>query len=231
MKSRKTVELGERINKRWLGYAAAAGAAGVGMLASVQPAQADIIYTYAHTTIVPNTSLSLNLNHDGIADFQLTNSHAFECVFSSCRTFASFNTMRIKGVQPGNGVRGYAGFFASRLAGGARIGPGQSFPNGAAIGRISSTPQTILNSGPWAFGGTGYLGLRFQIGGQSHYGWAALTVSLEHKKGPGPYDEVLTGYSFVRALVAPFPVKRSLRLTVNSTSDLLSITSITTMFP
>ena len=60
MKSRKTVELGERINKRWLGYAAAAGAAGVGMLASVQPAQADIIYTYSHTTIVPNTSLSLN---------------------------------------------------------------------------------------------------------------------------------------------------------------------------
>src|SRR5215469_10353745 len=72
MKSRKPVELGERINKRWLGYAAA-GAAGLGMLATVQPAQADIIYTPAHTTIAPNTSLALDLNHDGIADFRLTN--------------------------------------------------------------------------------------------------------------------------------------------------------------
>jgi hypothetical protein len=195
MKSRKPVELGERINKRWLGYAAA-GAAGIGMLATVQPAQADIIFTPAHTTIAPNTSLSLDVNHDGIADFQLTNSHAFECVFSSCRTFASFNTMRIKGVQPGNGVRGYAGFLASRLAGGARIGPGQSFPNAAVVGRISSTPATILASGPWGRDGTGYLGLEFQIGGQTHYGWAALTVSLEQEKGIGPYDEVLTGYAY-----------------------------------
>jgi hypothetical protein len=139
MKSRKPVELGERINKRWLGYAAA-GAAGVGMLASVQPGQADIIFTSAHTTIAPNTSLSLDVNHDGIADFQLTNSHAFLCVISSCRAFASFNTMRIKGVQPDNGVRGYAGFFASRLAGGARIGPGPV----AGLGRAGD-PKRACN--------------------------------------------------------------------------------------
>jgi hypothetical protein len=36
MKSRNPVELGERINKRWLGYAAAAGAAGLGYLESRQ---------------------------------------------------------------------------------------------------------------------------------------------------------------------------------------------------
>jgi hypothetical protein len=57
MKSRKPVELGERINKRWLGYAAAAGAAGVGMLATAQAAHADIIYTPAIMT-------ALELAHD-----------------------------------------------------------------------------------------------------------------------------------------------------------------------
>jgi hypothetical protein len=33
--------------------------------------------------------------------------------------------------------------------------------------------------GDWALGGMGYLGLKFQIGGQTHYGGAALTVYVE----------------------------------------------------
>ena len=49
-------------------YALAAAAAGVGILAS-QPAQAEIVYTKAHRQITPNTSIKLDLNHDGIADF------------------------------------------------------------------------------------------------------------------------------------------------------------------
>jgi len=193
MKSRKPIELRERINKHWLSYAAAAGAAGVGMLATVQPAQADIIYTPAHTTIAPNTSLALDLNHDGIADFRLTNYYRLFCFPPRCVSFVTVESMWIKGAQARNGVRGYFGGVASQLARGARIGPGQSFPNYAILGSIFATS---IHSWPWAFGGTGYLGLRFQIGGQSHYGWAALTVSLEYKRGPGPFDEVLTGYAY-----------------------------------
>jgi len=68
MKFRKPVELGERINKRWLGYAAA-GAAGVGMLATVQPAQADIIYTSSNTPLGTATIDS----GSGLADFEFSN--------------------------------------------------------------------------------------------------------------------------------------------------------------
>ncbi|HXJ93780.1 MAG TPA: hypothetical protein VMT20_13080 [Terriglobia bacterium] len=51
MKSRHTAKLGESLSKRLAGYAAAAGAAGVGMLATTQPARADIIYTPANTSL------------------------------------------------------------------------------------------------------------------------------------------------------------------------------------
>jgi hypothetical protein len=125
MKSRKPVELGERINKRWLGYAAAAGAAGVGMVATVQRARADIIYTPAHTTVSDSVDLNLDLNHDGIADFHLSNSHSFFCVTAACTSFRSHAAMSIH-PRSGNGALGHSDLFVSMLARGAPIeGPGQ----------------------------------------------------------------------------------------------------------
>src|SRR5580704_13246868 len=70
-KERPTVRLGVRLDKNLLAYAAAASAAGVGMLALAQPAAAKIVYTPANTELVPKTKLNLDLNHDGIADFQV----------------------------------------------------------------------------------------------------------------------------------------------------------------
>ena len=97
MKSRKPVEFSENFNKALLGYAAA-GAAGMGMFATV-PAKADIIYTPAHTTIKPNTSLALNLNHDGITDFQLTNFYEHHCVGGEvpCTSFFTIEAMAVQG--------------------------------------------------------------------------------------------------------------------------------------
>jgi hypothetical protein len=121
MKSRKPVELGERINKRWLGYAAAAGAAGnkqwrgyadagtadgfdakaliaralpagaitLGLLGGGDLAWADsIVYTPANIRIPLSCllvsgcgsygryrgSLAIDLNHDGVNDFQFISS-------------------------------------------------------------------------------------------------------------------------------------------------------------
>lgn len=200
MKSRKTIEFSESFNKRWLGYAAA-GAAGVGMLATVQPAKADIIYTSAHTTIAPGTSFSLDLNHDGITDFRLTNAGGFSCFSKACSEWWSRGSMKIYGARAGNGIVG--GPNASVLARGAPIGPGQAFYNnrtlGELLGRFSSAPGSFAGWGYWGWGPggtTGYLGLEFQIGGQTHYGWAALTVSFEGEKGVGPYYELLTGYAY-----------------------------------
>lgn len=54
-------------------YARAAGAAGVGALALAQGAEAKIVYTPANLKIVQNGGLiTFDLNHDGIADFGLS---------------------------------------------------------------------------------------------------------------------------------------------------------------
>src|SRR5271155_5870254 len=55
-------------------YALGAAAAGVGILALAHPAEAKIIYTRADTSIPVNGGLiELDLNHDGINDFQFSN--------------------------------------------------------------------------------------------------------------------------------------------------------------
>jgi hypothetical protein len=55
-------------------YALAASAAGVSVLALVQPSEAKIVYTKANMHIGPNATLYLDLNHDNVADFDLKNS-------------------------------------------------------------------------------------------------------------------------------------------------------------
>jgi hypothetical protein len=51
--------------------------------------------------------------------------------------------------------------------------------------------------GPWANGGKGstnrYLGLKFKISGQFHYGWARLTVVTP---AHGGWTATLTGYAY-----------------------------------
>jgi PEP-CTERM motif len=202
MKPRKQVEFSERFNKRWLGYAvAAAGAAGVGMLGSAQSALADIIYTPAHTLVpVGGGPVSLDLNHDGVADFSLWNivRGPHSGIFSAARMYL--------GVPPaGNGVlfsplgTYIPSYGAARLAAGAGIGPGGHFVNSQTrYGRVSALLMGFRTSsgpgfGPWRVGGAGYLGLQFQIDGQTHYGWASLTtkVSLRNE-----YQELLTGYVY-----------------------------------
>jgi hypothetical protein len=50
--------------------------------------------------------------------------------------------------------------------------------------------------GPWANGGKGvkkhYLGLRFDINGETHFGWARLNVSVQ----PTNVTATLTGYAY-----------------------------------
>jgi hypothetical protein len=62
-----------------------------------------------------------------------------------------------------------------------------------------SASSAVLK-GPW--GGTNnngvknrYLGLKFTIDGETHYGWARLTVA-KGKRGSQVVDAILTGYAY-----------------------------------
>jgi hypothetical protein len=63
------------------------------------------------------------------------------------------------------------GISPAPLAVGAVIGPGASFGGGSRLANYNfETPQQ--DTPPW---GSGYMGLVFQLNGQTHYGWAGIS--------------------------------------------------------
>jgi hypothetical protein len=117
---RKTpVNLSESISRQLNTYAIAAGAAGVGILALAQPAEAKIVFTPTWQQVLPRSSVKLDLNNDGVTDFQLLNTRLHSIEFSS-RTFLS--TMKVLPKNQGNAIWG-TGRSASLLTSGVTIGP------------------------------------------------------------------------------------------------------------
>src|ERR1022692_891875 len=166
-------------------YARAAGAAGVGMLALTVPAAARIIYTPTHRTIKTHHILHLDLNHDQIGDFLLSNN-------SFCTSDICGRTLRALPVASKNqvvGAKGIGGaFYAYALKRGVKIGPRQPFS-----GKLMAASGTEYGSvGQWFNVSDRYLGLKFVIKGKLHYGWARLSVIA----GSGSITAVLTGYAY-----------------------------------
>ena len=164
-------------------YALAASAAGVGMLVLAQRADAKVIYTPAHVSIRGDSlPYWLDLNHDGIADFKLRN-------WLARGASSSWNSVSVASPMKGkNGVEAARGKFrtyADALVQGISIGSKPPFDSFAMM--IASG-----NQGPWYKVTNSYLGLKFQIKGKYHYGWARLKVQ-------GRYDRIvatLTGYAY-----------------------------------
>jgi hypothetical protein len=159
-------------------------AAGAGLVTLTQPAEAKIVYTPTHRVILSKHEISLDLNHDGIADFTISN-HSF-CTTDVCgrSLFA-----RAQGNNKVVGAKGIGGpFYASALKLGSRIGPKQPF-SGTLMAASGTEYATV---GPWLNVEHRYLGLKFYIKGQVHYGWARLNVKAAGMK----ITATLTGYAY-----------------------------------
>jgi hypothetical protein len=174
-------------------YALAATAAGVGALAS-QACEAEIIYTKAHRQITPHTTLKLDLNHDGIVDFTLKDTFHFSNYTSSGRLLAL-------PVGQENRVWGHtlsSRAYASALFAGARVGPkGQFLPGSGRMAESTFNggarpPGSDSCTGPWANVSNRYLGLKFIIKGEVHFGWARLSVACSNRM----VTALLTGYAY-----------------------------------
>ena len=177
--------LTEATHRRLNAYAIAAGAAGVGMLALTPPAQARIIYTPTHRTIKTHHILHLDLNHDRIDDYLVSNK-------SFCDSGICGRTLRVLPVARKNqvvGAKGIGGpFYAYALNRGVKIGPQQPFS-----GKLMAASGTEYGSvGPWFNVSDRYLGLRFVVRGKLHYGWARFSVII----GGGRISATLTGYAY-----------------------------------
>jgi hypothetical protein len=194
MQKQITTRLSSALDKRLLAYASAASAAGVGLLAVAQSAEAKIVYTASNTTIEEDVPLNLDLNNDGITDFVLN--YAFD---SGKRHqeggFAS--ALIIYPGQTGNevwGIHSAKGFeCAAALPGAVNVGAGAAFqaqylPLWQASGSYTRGGTAHC---PWASKHRGaFLGLKFVIGGQIHYGWAHITVTNSLA------GTVLNGYAY-----------------------------------
>jgi hypothetical protein len=187
-------------DRRLSAYALAASAAGVGILVWAPGAQARIVYTKAHKNIAPNSTLHLDLNHDGIADFDLKDT--FSTWFYSSAGRLSALPDRTKNAIWGHMVQRSA--YASALPANVEVGPKGQFLAGA--GGMASEyfnggrrggrdhPDFPYGNGPWANVTNRYLGLKFVVKGKTHFGWARLNVSLG--SNGSQVTGLLTGYAY-----------------------------------
>lgn len=179
-KNRFSISLGHRLDHKLLGYTAAASAAGVSVMALAQPSQAKIVYTPGDETLESNQTLTIDLNHDGIVDFTLTNILGSEGGYLSV-TAPGLNHIAMAG-----------SFYASALPPGQKVGTGERWRAFSAFMDFCSSQRATTNRGPWSNVNDRYLGLEFTIQGQIHFGWARLNVRHNGCK----MIAVLTGYAY-----------------------------------
>jgi hypothetical protein len=183
-----TAALSETIDHRLKLYSAAAIAAGVGMLALAPPADAEVVVTRKNIQIHGNTDVSIDLNRDGVADFQFS----FVTYVGGCSHYGKLMMKPLTGgAVVGSDVAAQLAY-ASALAPGVKIGPSARFASSTQIefpGHVHIESQHAWfcsgkHGTPRSYGNWGgdpqnrYLGVRFPIDGVTHYGWIRLTVNL-----------------------------------------------------
>jgi len=196
--------LDARLEKRLAVYAASAGAAGVGLLALAAPARADIVYTPANIRVPQvggdGQGITIDLNHDGTDDFLLW-------IWTYADFGPTYVDLFLYARNPGNGAEGAGRSFAARLDSGATIGSSQKFAQakrffgGIPVVDMQLQYTGIGNNktsacvGPWAEKQKdGYLGVKFDVSGQTYYGWIRLTTAA--CIGGGRLEAIITGYAY-----------------------------------
>ena len=179
--------LSESLHQQLNLYALAASAAGVGMLALAQRAEAKIIYTRTHMVIAGAEQYYLDLSHDKITDFTIVNFWTTVCP-DSCGQWLYLKPAA--GNSEIGSVTSNGWHFAAAMKKGSVIGPKGRFL--AGTGYLAAAFSTLPSVGPWRNVTNRYLGLKFAIKGKTHYGWARLNVT----GGFGTIVATLTGYAY-----------------------------------
>jgi hypothetical protein len=190
---RQASRISDSLHQQLNMYALAAGAAGVGTLCFVQPAEARVVYTPAHVAIKVNGGLfHIDLNHDGIPDFGLLNSYY--------KGEKYYWTLKVVPPRSANGIRvtrsmacGGSESVAAALPKGKRIGPAGPFKN-YRNGVVMAVAGGSATCGVWQGKSNlqAYLGLKFTVKGKIHFGWARVKVDTQQR----PFSAILTGYAY-----------------------------------
>jgi hypothetical protein len=198
--ARTPSKLSDSVHKQLNMYALVAGASGVSLLALSQPAEGKIIYTPVHKVIAQNSYFGIDLNHDGIVDFTVSNSawrwnnasinsvdvwpNPQESALVEGSTFFPF--VFAADIKRGTGIPNQRFYSFGQLA--AQCLHGTSISNPPCKGHASFT------MGKWINVKSRYLGLTFKIHGSVHYGWARLNVEVSKK--PFAVTATVTGFAY-----------------------------------
>jgi len=207
--SRPASNLASNVDKGLLQYAAAAGAAGVGLLALAPTAEAKVIYTPANVPITVNGPyVPIDLNNDGVVDFYIynvVNSGDARAPRPKDRSPLGFYAHALIALptQTANEVGAITSFTkapcAAEVIQGHEISANKNFVAGGldlfGVAGDYTNPGTL--SCPWQGKANkgGFLALKFVIDGKTHFGWARVTL--------GGTVPTLTGYAYENVPNAP----------------------------
>jgi len=189
----KPANLRDSLNQHLHLYALAASAAGVSMLALVQSAEAEIIYTPANVVIGVNQHYDLDITGGGTVNFTIHNhGHATTSGFWASLFVAHPGGNQVAAHLARNGTS-----WAYALPSGAHINQKtEHFAERRVTMAYSNFFLTAtFRGGSWISSvGTAarYLGLKFKIDGKDHYGWARLNVKTYYTQ----ITATLTGFAY-----------------------------------
>jgi hypothetical protein len=170
--TRTAVSLSTRLDRSLIAYIAAAGAAGVGLIAAVQPAEAEIVYTKTNLNL--SLRLPLDLNGDGVTDLYFS--------------YGGGSNEVILQLTPavGNGVvglrsgprkkRNCCSSYPAPMFFGLPVGPGENFRFQPSQRMATFDVSASTSSGQWLHKTNRYLGVKFLISGHTHYGWIRVST-------------------------------------------------------
>jgi hypothetical protein len=178
------------VDQRSRFYSIAAAAASVSMLALAPKAHGSVVITNTNIPITEK-GISIDLNHDGITDVHFK-------YFSNPGASDGSWYFSVKGVV-GNAIDA-GGEDALALARSAKIGPSAHF------GNTSANPLLMENkycnfygcklTGDWGANQPNkFVGVKFKIKGQIHYGWIRVTITTNKVSGE-PMKGTVTEYGY-----------------------------------
>lgn len=180
-------------------YGLVAAAAGVGLLVFVAPACAEIVYTPSTFTVTLGTRF-IDVDGDGVSDFVIADQF-----FPPNAGDPVIGRRKLD-------VRGQAGAaVASSHLGAAALFNGDVIGSPHPFVDVHQEPALMVGGVSYYVGSTGtccfspsgnwqnlkqrYLGLKFTIKGETHYGWARFSVKLPFEV-TAPIKATLLGFAY-----------------------------------
>lgn len=147
--------------RRLASYSAAAG---LGAFAFGQSAEADIIFTDVDPdleSVAGEDAIQINLDNAGYAEAAVLNVDVAN---------NNFDSIRVKSTYGGTVLTTHAsGYYVQAFDEGALIGPSSIVASGGQNTAARGNGYNFIDTGK-------YVGVKFDIGGATHYGWVRMDI-------------------------------------------------------